>query len=280
MFSKWWKQWKRNWMDYPLRKGMVWAGRYRIEQFIGMGSYGQAYCCTDLITGSFVLLKRGKPSKREIGRKMLKQESEILRKLDHPQIPKWLNDSIHRQEEALIMEFIEGENLEHTILEAGRTYTQVEALLHVRQLLDPLKYMHEAGYVHRDVRTPNVLEHGGLISLIDFGLTCRIGEEMSNHRQTDTGDAELGGFADSWGAVRHRMRYPYYTSDLYGLGHLFLFLMYAGYVSQEGQEERGWEEELALHPLVKSFIRGLLENNWQTAAECEQELDRILRELS
>ncbi|MFX3636001.1 MAG: serine/threonine protein kinase [Candidatus Pristimantibacillus sp.] len=280
MLGAWWQQWKRNWMDYPLREGKIWAGRYRIEQFIGMGSYGQAYRCTDLMSDSFVLMKRGKPSKRDIGRKMLKQESEILQRLDHPQIPKWLNDAIHRHEEALIMELVEGDNLEHSIMESGLTYTEGEALRLVRQLLDPLKYLHEAGYVHRDVRTPNVVEHGGRISLIDFGLTCRIGEVTSNQRQTDTGDAELSGFADSWGAVRHRMRYPYPTSDLYGLGHLFLFLMYAGYVPDEGQGERGWEEELAFHPLVKNFIRGLLEDKWQSAVECEQELDRILKELS
>ncbi|MNG21619.1 hypothetical protein D3C84_1060090 [compost metagenome] len=75
------------------------------------------------------------------------------------------------------------------------------------------------------------------------------------------------------------MRKPEPASDLYGLGHVFLFLIYAGYVPQEGQEERSWEEELNLHPSVKSFVSGLLDSRWDSAADCEQELARLMNEL-
>ncbi|RAP74736.1 serine/threonine protein kinase [Paenibacillus montanisoli] len=258
----------QNWVDYPLRQGAVYAGKYRVERFLGMGSYGQAYRCIDLSSGLPVLMKRGKPSKRGLAREMLKRESDMLQRLDHPQIPKWLDYAAHRKEEVLVMELVEGDNLEHAIMEQGRMFTQQEALYLVRQLLRPIRHMHEAGYVHRDVRIPNVLASGDRIYLIDVGLACRIGEAAA--------EGEPIGFADSWGAVKHRMRVPEPASDLYGLGHLFLFLMYAGYKPLEGQEERGWEEELALEPAVKAFVQGLLESKWRTAAECEQELDRIL----
>ncbi|MWC30755.1 serine/threonine protein kinase [Paenibacillus sp. MMS18-CY102] len=275
-FIRWWKQWRSEWLDYPLRQGMVWAGRYRIEQFLGMGSYGQAYRCIDLQAGATVLMKRAKPSKRDIARRMLERESGIMQQLDHPQIPKWLNQAKHRREASLIMAFVDGDNLEQLIMGQGRTYTQLEGLFIVRQLLAPLKHLHEAGFVHRDVRIPNVLASGERIGLIDFGLACRIGEEQPDERQKMAEDGEPSGFADSWGAVKQQMRYPYPSSDLYGLGHLFLFLMYAGYVAEDGQEELGWEEELVLEPAVKGFVRGLLEKRWQAAAECERELAAIL----
>ncbi|EFM09479.1 serine/threonine protein kinase [Paenibacillus curdlanolyticus YK9] len=273
-----WKQWRRQWLDYPLRQGKMWAGRYRIEQFIGMGSYGQAYRCIDMQTGAVVLMKRAKPSKHAIGREMLKRESEMMRQLTHPQIPRWLGNVKHRRESSLIMAFMDGYNLEEWIMERAQTYTQADALRIVGQLISPLKHLHEAGYVHRDVRIPNVLASGERIGLIDFGLACRIGEEAPDDRMkaAEEREGEPSGFADSWGAVKQQMREPYPMSDLYGLGHLFLFLMYAGYVSVEGQEERSWEEELELEPAVKDFIRGLLEKRWQTAVECERELGAVL----
>ncbi|WP_308637383.1 serine/threonine protein kinase [Paenibacillus silvisoli] len=279
MLGAWWQRWRRDWMDYPLREGTVYAGRYRIERFIGMGSFGQAYRCTDLTSGAAVLLKRGKPSKRGQAREMLKRESDMLRRLDHPQIPKRLDYSVHRREEVLVMELVEGDSLEHAIMEQGRTFSACEALHIVRQLLQPLKHMHEKGYVHRDVRIPNVLVSGDRVYLIDVGLACRIGDTSSAAGEERHGGRAPSGFADSWGAAKHRMRVPEPASDLYGLGHLFLFMMYAGYKpAAEGQEERGWEEELALDLEVKAFVQGLLESRWRSAAACERELERVLKE--
>lgn len=254
---------------------MVWAGQYRLEQFLGMGSYGQTYRCTDLKNGTVVLLKRAKPSKREIGRRLLKRESEILQQLDHPQIPAALAWAVHRREQALVMAYVEGEDLEQALLLQGRTYTEREALLLILALLRPILHLHEAGYVHRDVRIPNVLLKGEEVYLIDLGLACRIGEEEPSRREE-----EPSGFADSWGPIKYRMRFPDPDSDLYGLGHIFLFLMYAGYSPEEGQEERSWEEELSLQPRVKSWVKGLFESKWRTAAECQQELAYILADYS
>lgn len=266
-----------NWMDYPLGHGMVWGRTYRIEEFLGMGSYGQAYRCTDLRSGETVLLKRAKPSKRETGRRLLRREVDILQELNHPQMPKRLDWTVHRREEALVMTYVEGITAEQAILLETRTFTQLEALRIVEALLSPLKHLHEKGYVHRDVRIPNVVMNEKGIYLIDLGLACRIGEENPDGRADS---AQPSGFADSWGAVKFRMRQPDRTSDLYGLGHLFLFLMYAGYTPLEGEKERGWEEELALEPEIRSFVKGLLDSRWQTAADCERVLKQILEHYS
>jgi serine/threonine-protein kinase len=86
----------------------------------------------------------------------------------------------------------------------------------------------------------------------------------------------------SWSAVKRRMRVPVPASDLYGLGHLFLFIMYAAFVPEEGQAERSWEEELPLPPSVTFFVRRLLgqdEPGWHSAAQCAQELDGLMAGL-
>ncbi|NIK69280.1 protein kinase [Paenibacillus sp. BK720] len=264
-------------MDYPLRQGMIWGGKYRIEEFLGMGSYGQAYRSTDLRSGETVLLKRAKPSKRDTGRRLLEREGDILQKLDHPQMPKQLDWTVHRREEALVMTYVEGMTAEQAILLEGRTFTQLEALRIIEALLSPLQYLHEAGYVHRDVRIPNVMINAKGIYLIDLGLACRIGEENPDGRDAA---GPPSGFADSWGAVKFRMRQPEQASDLYGLGHLFLFLLYAGYTPRKGEEERSWEEELALEPEIRSFVRGLLDGRWTSVTEARQLLEQMMKHYS
>src|SRR5688572_15703400 len=94
------------WRDYPLQPGAVWEGRYRVERLLGMGSYGQAYVCLDLQSNEFVLLKRNKPSKGRVGIELLRRESAIMERLEHPQIPRRFAYSKRRRDEALIMEYV------------------------------------------------------------------------------------------------------------------------------------------------------------------------------
>ncbi|MFC4775950.1 serine/threonine-protein kinase [Paenibacillus sp. GCM10023252] len=310
-----WQDWLRkaeqirsNWQDYPLRDGTVWAGRYKVLRCQGMGSYGQAYACLDRETGQTVLLKRNKPSKGNLGRQLLRREDAILRSLNGPMIPKRLNYVQRHRDEALVMELVPGDNLEHRIMEQGRVYTEEEALRLLGQLMEVLAYVHQAGYVHRDVRIPNVLEHDGKITLIDYGLSCRKGEVLPEQIQRGLGDLDEPGSdegeepaeAAGWSAVKRRMRVPQPTSDLLGAGHLFLFMMYSGYEPPvEGEEGAGsstpsertselepavelsWEEELQVSEGVSHLLRQLLaagphSDPSLTAESCRREIDALL----
>ncbi|MEV5029191.1 serine/threonine protein kinase [Paenibacillus sp. LPE1-1-1.1] len=277
----------KHWRDFPLRVGLVWMKRYRIERFIGMGSYGQTYACTDIISGNTMLLKRNLPSKKDIGRQLLERESCILKQLDHPQIPKWIRYEKQGKDEALLMELIAGENLEQKI-EQGRLYSVQESLSILKELLRPLEHLHQAGYVHRDVRIPNVLDDGRRLYLIDFGLSCRIGEQlpetlrMGLKEPKSFDDLKAHASDGSWSGAKQRMRRPDPASDLYGLGHFFLFMMYAGFEYDEGQAERSWQEELELPLAVKQFVSRLLqrgEPGWASAKSCALELQRLLDSL-
>lgn len=275
-----WRSILEAWRDYPLQPGKRWNGRYRIARMLGMGSYGQAYVCIDLETNEPVLLKRNKPSKGQTGIELLRRESEIMSQLNHPQIPKRLAYSRRHRDEALIMQYVDGHNLEYLIYEQNEAYTDIEALRMLQMLLKPIRYLHEQGFVHRDVRIPNVLLKDGLLHLIDLGLACRIGERLPEHLIEALGEG--GGLAeDSAAAVKRRMRNPAPASDWFGLGHLFLFVMYAGYEPVEGAAEKSWEEELKLEPEIKEFVSKLLndENAWETTEQCELELAELLDRL-
>lgn len=275
-----WAEFATEYKDYPLQPGKVWGKRYVVERFLGMGSYGQAYACRDLPSGNVVLLKRNKPSKGMIGIELLRREYRIMQAADHPQMPRPLEYHRIGKQEALIMEYIEGYNLEYAIYERNQTFSVMEGLRLLKQLMQPLKQLHAAGYVHRDVRIPNVLISEGQPHLIDLGLSCAVGEELPEELRKALGEGN-GLLAGSAGAIKHRMRTPHPSSDWFGLGHLYLFIMYAGYEAEEHQEERSWEEELALPEEVRQFLRKLLNDDsaWESTEDCERELDGLMDRL-
>ncbi|MBW7476021.1 protein kinase [Paenibacillus oenotherae] len=264
------------WRDYPLRQGKVIAERYKLIRFIGMGSYGQAYAGVDLRSGSAVLIKLNKPSKGKAGLALLERESRIMADLSHAQIPAWIDYVGSGRRMALVMELLDGANLEERVMEQGMLFDERAAALVLRELLRPLAYLHATGYVHRDVRIPNVITNGHHVYLIDYGLACGIGEQLPADLAEALGEGEAGhencseaaasherglkhggaGSSVSWGAVKRRMRQPEPGSDLYGIGHLALFLLYSGYTPTiEGAADKGWEQELQLSAPMAEWIR-------------------------
>ncbi|MFC4098659.1 protein kinase domain-containing protein [Paenibacillus xanthanilyticus] len=284
-----WRKIVQQWRDYPLREGAVIARRYRVERFMGMGSYGLAYAAVDAVNGSRVLVKVSKPSKGETSRALLRRESDIMRALDHPQIPRWLDYREERRRSVLAMELIEGVNLEARMMEESAVYDERAAARTVRALLAPLEHLHGRGFVHRDVRIPNVLEcrRAGMaapaIYLIDFGLACRIGERLPEALRRALGeDGDPAGSAGDWGDVKRRMRRPEPGSDLYGAGHFALFMLYSGYAPEEGADEADWRSELALSaPMRRWLERSLGEGQpFRDALECAAELDAVIEALT
>ncbi|WP_409344009.1 serine/threonine protein kinase [Paenibacillus sp. MBLB4367] len=246
MFA-WLKRIADEWNDYPLDAGTWVAGRFRIVKRLGMGSYGLAYQAVDESTGTPCLLKHDRPSKRGLSKKLLKREGDWLDRLGHPCIPKKLAMFQSGRRCFLVTEFVEGMTAEQLVFEQGRTWTERDTLVVIKQLAVLARHIHERGVVHRDIRLPNVIFAGEDLHLIDFGLACAIGEsepityglsgipEPRRADRTDTG------------------------CDFTDIGEFALYLLYAGYESAPGQEDLGWEEELALHPHMRKLMRRLLE---------------------
>ncbi|MET3271910.1 UNVERIFIED_CONTAM: serine/threonine-protein kinase [Paenibacillus phyllosphaerae] len=278
----------RNWQDYPLREGTVLCGRYELERFLGMGSYGQAYEAFDRRTGVHVLVKLNKPSKGAVGRELLRRESELMRQLSHAQIPRWQDNCRAGRRHLLVMELIDGDNLESLMMEQGYRYDELTTAHILLALLEPLSHLHERGYVHRDVRIPNVMQSSDAdrpmsqrIFLIDYGLACRIGEQLPEALRIALGEHEEAEADGSWAGVKQRMRRPEPASDFYGLGHLALFLLYSGYTPKEVEEAGDWQKELALSAGMKEWILRALgdKDPFVSASEGAVYLERLVEEM-
>lgn len=256
------------WRDYPREEG-DWIGkRYKVLSRIGMGSYGLAYRCLDTAENRQVALKQAKPSKRDIGKKMLMRERDILRQLEHPYIPAF-RDFFEEQGSAwLVTDYIEGFTLEQLIFEQGLLFGEQDTLRFALKLMERVQHVHERGFVHLDLRIPNVILRREELYLIDFGLARRIGDDGSGD------DSEHG--LDQDGLPR-RMP-PVTASDLHDIGHLMLFMLYSGYTPIPGGEERSWSEELELSAEMRQILLRLLEgeNPYKDSGEFIRELEQAL----
>jgi len=105
----------------------------------------------------------------------LRNEVEILRNLDHPNIVKAYETYDNSKQIFMIMELCSGGDLY-----ARSPYSEKESAKHIGKLLSALKHMHDRGIIHRDLKFENIMFENNSpnaeIKLIDFGLSAKFSE--------------------------------------------------------------------------------------------------------
>ncbi len=240
-----WRGFVRAWQDYPLREG-AWIGkRYQVESLLGEGSYGLTYRCFDAKEETLVAVKQSRPSKKAAGRALLGKESNILRALNHSNIPVCRDYFEYKDLNWLVSDYIEGKTLEDKIFAEHMVYGERECLDTTLKLMELVSYVHSRGFVHLDLRIPNVILRDAELYLIDFGLARQIGEIESTDAGHEPKSEEM--------PVRMP---PVIVSDLYYVGQLMLFMLYSAYQPEPGGAERSWREELDLsHEMLHILTR-------------------------
>jgi serine/threonine protein kinase/tetratricopeptide (TPR) repeat protein len=164
----------------PLLPGAVVAGRYRIVRMLGEGGMGQVYEAEDSELGESVALKtlRSEAAGDERAVARFKREIQLARKVTHPHVCRIFDVGTHVAENGgsltfLTMELLRGENLSDRLRRMG-PLVEADALPIARQMAGALDAAHQAGVVHRDFKSSNVLLCDGPIGLravvTDFGL--------------------------------------------------------------------------------------------------------------
>ena len=109
--------------------------------------------------------------------RLLHRESEIVKRIDHPNIPKAPKDGLFCLNETgvanevycLVQQKIEGQTLEKWLEEHGPISEEL-ALKWLNQLAESLHAVHQLGFFHRDIKPANVIiKPDGDLVLIDFG---------------------------------------------------------------------------------------------------------------
>ncbi|MDF2679083.1 MAG: protein kinase [Brevibacillus sp.] len=266
----WWNNTVR---DRPYSPGRQ-IDHYRIMKVLGMGSYGIAYLALDLKSHTQVVLKQVKPSLRHSpkGEAMQDYEQKVLSALSHPQIPRWLHSFTYRQDSFLVMSYIEGPTLEEALFDQMIKIDERSAARLMKKIGEIVSHLHEHRLIHRDVRIPNVIWRDDEPYLIDFGLARFLGDSPTYAAET----------LSAYHSEKQLKREVAPSSDLFALGHFFLFLLYSDFIPSEEDPERSWEQELSLSPAVHGMIRRLLQLDapYPSVESFLMDLDEFLNEPS
>jgi len=159
----------------------AYVGKYRILEEIGRGGMGEVYLAEDAIHKNRVALKLLPEflSKNESFQERFARECRALRGLDHPGIPKHLEDGEVDGRRYFTMEYVEGRMLS-TLLESHPDRVNEKLIQDVLYTVaKALAYAHGRGILHRDVSPRNILvAKSGEVKLIDFGIS-KLADEIT-----------------------------------------------------------------------------------------------------
>jgi serine/threonine protein kinase len=173
-----------------LPKGYVFEG-YRIESVLGAGGFGITYMALEGKLDRHVAIKEYMPrdlamretdgrSVRPIseedkadfdyGLTRFEDEGRTLVKFRHPNIVPVLKFFDANGTAYLVMEYVEGQSLQD-VLERHKTLPENELREILGPILDGLETIHEANYLHRDIKPDNIFIRAadGSPVLLDFG---------------------------------------------------------------------------------------------------------------
>lgn len=159
----------------------------RLTQGIGTGARSRIYLAVDLKTGQRYAVKRVTRNSAEDDRflEQAETEYEVSTKVDHPVIRKCFD--VHRvrkllqvKELYLVMEYVPGTGLDRSM--PNRLAAFLNLFLRVSEGLVAL---HQAGYVHTDIKPNNIMiAPGGVVKIIDLGQACPIGHRKDRIQGT------------------------------------------------------------------------------------------------
>jgi serine/threonine protein kinase len=270
-------------MTLPI--GRLLQNRYRIVKMLAQGGMGAVYRAWDMTLNRPCAVKENLDTSAEAQRQF-QREATMLANLSHPNLP-GVTDYffLPGQGQYLVMDFVEGENLDEMLSRRGRI-PESEALAWIEQVCEALEYLHGQNVVHRDIKPANVkITPAGQAMLVDFGIS-RVYDPLLS---TTTGArAVTPGYSpwEQYGQGRTDAR-----SDVYALGAT-LYTLLTGQVPPESVDLMGGAETLTpphrLNPAISAntehaILRAMEQQpsqRFQNAVEMKRALKAALRPAS
>lgn len=255
--------------------GTVIDGKYEILKEIGRGGMSVVYLAMDKRLNKQwavkEIRKKGSGKNDEIVVNSLLAEANMMKKLDHPSLPRIVDIIDNGITIYVIMDYIEGESLDKILNEYG---AQPEEMVigWAKQLCDALSYLHsqKPPIIYRDMKPANVmLKPEGNIKIIDFGIA----REYKEQNLADTTVLGTKGYAPP-------EQYSGQTdgrSDIFALGMTMHHLL-TGVDPRNGEPYapvRQWNPELSegIEIIIDRCVEPAAENRYQTCADLLYDLE-------
>lgn len=151
-------------------------GPYRLARLIRMGSSCQVWEAIETETGDRYALKvlrdDFRQNKQELAQ--LKNEFEIARSMNHPNVIKMHSLVLTGNAPFLVLELFSELNMKQALRRGPDSLAFMLSKI-IEQSTEGLYYMHTQGYVHCDIKPDNFLvSRDGEVKVIDFTISQRI----------------------------------------------------------------------------------------------------------
>ncbi len=200
--------------QYQLAPGTrLQEGRYLIEAILGKGGMGHVYRGIDTRLNRVRAIKEMIPQMGdpEAGLVNYTREVQVMLDLNHDSIPEVFDTFVEGRRAYIVLEFIEGENLEQRLNRTTGFLTQEQVGDWMLQLCQIVSYLHRQRppVIFRDLKPNNIIiTPEERIILIDFGIAKAFQEGQEN---TNVG-------TNGYAAKEQYMRQAEPRSDIYSIG--------------------------------------------------------------
>ncbi|KRW98506.1 Protein kinase-like domain [Pseudocohnilembus persalinus] len=151
---------------------------YIITSQLGQGGFGTVWHGIDQNSGEQIAIK-------QVNKEVFKQnpkvkelfncEIESLKKINNPNVVKYLDDFETKNNSYLVLEYCNDGNMEEYIEnKPNQVLSEKEAISLFHQILNGYKALHEQNIIHRDLKLENILRHNDQIKLCDLGFAKQL----------------------------------------------------------------------------------------------------------
>jgi eukaryotic-like serine/threonine-protein kinase len=223
-----------------MRDRRLLADRYRLGELLGTGGAAEVRRATDVVLARDVAVKLVQPGAADVRR--FHNEIRTLASLSHPGLVAVYDADTSGDTPFMVLELVEGRTLRDLIANGPMGVEEVRRL--GAALADALAYVHEQGFIHRDVKPSNVLlDEDDVPRLADFGLA-----RLADGARLTRADQVVGTAAY---LAPEQVRGAEITSavDVYALG-LVLLECLTGHREYEGAEIEAAVARLHRPPVI------------------------------
>ena len=249
--------------------GTVLEGKYEILKKIGSGGMSTVFLAMDnRLNKQWAvkeIKKKGNGKNDEMVVNSLLAEANMMKRLDHPALPRIVDIIDKGYTIFIVMDYIEGESLDKVLLEYG-AQPEEYVIQWAKELANALDYLHSQTppIIYRDMKPANVmLKPEGNIKIIDFGIA----REYKEQNLADTTVLGTKGYAPP-------EQYSGQTdprSDIYALGMTMHHLL-TGVDPRKGEayaSVRQWNPALSegIEAIIDKCVQPAPENRYQNCQD-------------
>lgn len=165
-------------------------GKYEVLRLAGEGGMSRVWLVQDVRLNKLWAAKEIGRTAKDAGNEVVIQsliaEANLMKRLDHPALPRIVDIIEDGKTIYVIMDYVEGESLDKTLKRLGHPMDEADVVDWGIQLCDVLEYLHSQTppIIYRDMKPANIiLRDDGTVKLIDFGIAREYKEDRSSDTQ-------------------------------------------------------------------------------------------------